>query len=580
MYKALYRKWRPNTFDDLIGQPHITETLKRQLINERLSHAYLFVGTRGTGKTSSAKILAKAVNCEDLQAGNPCNLCPACVGIDAGSILDVEELDAASNNGVDHVRALRDEAVFTPTMLKKRVYIIDEVHMLSIAAFNALLKILEEPPAHLMFILATTEMHKVPATILSRCQRYAFRRVPASEITGRLKAVAGWETINLTDEAAALLAQLADGSMRDALALLDQCSGQETVDEAAVRAVVGLSGKEDILALLTAIVEQNTEKAISIVNELYYAGKGMETLLGELSTLMRDVLLLKLAAKGAENLQSGNFTQSALETFQNLSGEMLMQALAQVTATMSDLGRHANQKLAVELCFVRLCQPALSEDVSAVMARVAALEAMLENGTIGALSNTTTQEKREVIERESPKTVKVQEAVKPAEEAGFSDRDAPVEQLDDSPPWVEDTVPQRVEQNPPLVEEVLVSPPVQVTKVQQTETTVTTGTADIWAEVLEGIKGQIDIGIFMLISDKNEVKAQAEEQVFHIYAESEFTKIMLENKEVISAIEAEVSKKLEKPMRIQTHLGAPAGGGGISKLDALADKAKNLGILQ
>ena len=209
MYQALYRKWRPRTFDDVVGQGHITETLKRQVAAGRLSHAYLFTGTRGTGKTTCAKILARAVNCQDPQDGNPCNHCSSCLGIENGSVLDVLELDAASNNRVDDIRAILDEAMYTPATVKKRVYIVDEVHMLSAQAFNALLQILEEPPEHLMFILATTEIHKVPATIKSRCQQFAFKRIRAEEIAGRLRYVAGQEGINLTDDGANLLARLA-----------------------------------------------------------------------------------------------------------------------------------------------------------------------------------------------------------------------------------------------------------------------------------------------------------------------------------------------------------------------------------
>lgn len=222
MYQALYRKWRPKTFADVVGQEHITQTLRRQAAQGRLSHAYLFTGTRGTGKTTCAKILAKAVNCQNPSDGDPCGQCPACLGIDNGSLLDVMELDAASNNGVDHVRALRDEAIYSPASVKYRVYIIDEVHMLSVAAFNALLKILEEPPAHLIFILATTELHKVPATILSRCQRFAFKRIMPQDIAQRLLYVSARENIALSPDAAETLARLADGALRDALSLLDQ----------------------------------------------------------------------------------------------------------------------------------------------------------------------------------------------------------------------------------------------------------------------------------------------------------------------------------------------------------------------
>ena len=235
MYQALYRKYRPQTFDDVVGQQGVTQTLKNQLQTGRLSHAYLFTGTRGTGKTTCAKILAKAVNCENPQDGNPCNRCAACRSIDAGACMDVLEIDAASNNGVDSVRALRDDAVYTPAEVKKRVYIIDEVHMLSLSAFNALLKIIEEPPEHLLFILATTELHKVPATILSRCQRFAFRRIVPEDIVGRLNYIAYQESIELEPDAAAFLARLADGGLRDAVSLLDQCAsaaqGAVTVDE-------------------------------------------------------------------------------------------------------------------------------------------------------------------------------------------------------------------------------------------------------------------------------------------------------------------------------------------------------------
>ena len=241
MYQALYRKWRPKTFSDVVGQEHVTETLQRQVAEGRLSHAYLFTGTRGTGKTTCAKILAKAVNCEHPENGNPCNKCSSCLGIESGGFLDVMELDAASNNGVDHVRALRDEAIYSPAQVKKRVYIIDEVHMLSIAAFNALLKILEEPPEHLMFILATTELHKVPATILSRCQRFAFRRILPREIVGRLNYIAEQEGIDLRPDGAELLAHIADGALRDALSLLDQCAAAGgTIDSAAVLDALGI----------------------------------------------------------------------------------------------------------------------------------------------------------------------------------------------------------------------------------------------------------------------------------------------------------------------------------------------------
>ena len=282
MYQALYRKWRPRTFDDVVGQSHITDTLKRQVAAGRLSHAYLFTGTRGTGKTTCAKILARAVNCEHPVNGNPCNQCPSCLGIENGSILDVLELDAASNNGVDQVRALRDEAVYTPAAVRKRVYIVDEVHMLSTAAFNALLKILEEPPAHLMFILATTELHKVPATIKSRCQQFSFKRILAGDIAQRLSYVAGEEGIQLSPEGAALLARLADGGLRDALSLLDQCVNPSgVIGEAEVLSALGLAGNLETAALMDQIAQGNTAAALETLGRLYGAGTDVGSLLGE-----------------------------------------------------------------------------------------------------------------------------------------------------------------------------------------------------------------------------------------------------------------------------------------------------------
>ena len=298
MYQALYRKWRPKTFDEVIGQEHITETLKSQVRNGSLSHAYLFIGTRGTGKTTCARILARAVNCEHPVDGNPCGRCAACRGILEGSVMDVVELDAASNNGVDNVRALREEAVFSPTEVKKRVYIIDEVHMLSTAAFNALLKILEEPPEHLMFILATTELQKVPATILSRCQRHSFRRLEAETISRYLLTIAGREQMNLEPDAADLIARLADGGVRDALSLLDQCAVNPRIDRDAVYQTVGLAGKKRIGELLDGILEHNSGKALQLFSSLWMEGKDPASVLTELSSLLRDIMILSVAPKG------------------------------------------------------------------------------------------------------------------------------------------------------------------------------------------------------------------------------------------------------------------------------------------
>ena len=353
MYEALYRKYRPKTFDDVVGQPFITETLKTQVRTGRLSHAYLFIGTRGTGKTTCARILAKAVNCEHPVDGNPCNECDACRGIEDGSVLDVVELDAASNNGVDDVRMLRDEAIFSPTTVRKRVYIIDEVHMLSKPAFNALLKILEEPPQHLMFILATTELHKVLPTILSRCQRHSFRRLDGDTIAKRLAYVAEQEGINLTADAAQLLGRLADGGMRDGLSLLDQCSAAETVDTAAVLNAMGLAGTLRTQSIADAVLAGNTEGALTQFESLWQDGKDPAALLGELSGLFRDALLLRLAPKGGRTLISGAYGENVLRDIRAGDGNLLwlLNTLQKHQALLRETG---NPRLQTELCLAEL----------------------------------------------------------------------------------------------------------------------------------------------------------------------------------------------------------------------------------
>ena len=385
MYQALYRKYRPKTFDDVVGQEHITETLKKQVETGRLSHAYLFIGTRGTGKTTCAKILAKAVNCEHPVNGNPCNQCAACRGIDDGSILDVVELDAASNNGVDNVRALRDEAVFSPASVRKRVYIVDEVHMLSNSAFNALLKILEEPPEHLMFILATTELHKVPATILSRCQRHSFKRIPVDTITARLNYVAEQEHLNLQPDAAALLARMADGGMRDALTLLDQCCGNECISTDAVISAIGLAGNLRTAQLLRSVAAGDTAGALEQFRELWQDGKDPSALLDELSMLQRDLLMQAVAPRGGRELLSGAYDPVTLDELSGaFSSAQLLANLQSIQQTLGAMASQPNPRIAAELCLIRLCRPELCDDVPTLCARMDKLEQTVYSGAIPA----------------------------------------------------------------------------------------------------------------------------------------------------------------------------------------------------
>ncbi len=428
MYQALYRKYRPKTFDDVVGQEHITETLKKQVETGRLSHAYLFIGTRGTGKTTCAKILAKAVNCEHPVNGNPCNQCAACRGIDDGSILDVVEIDAASNNRVEDVRALRDEAVFSPANVNKRVYIIDEVHMLSNSAFNALLKILEEPPAHLMFILATTELHKVPATILSRCQRHSFKRIPVDTIAARLNYVAQQEHLNLQPDAAALLARMADGGMRDALTLLDQCSGSDVITTEAVISAMGLAGNLRTARLLKSIADGDTAKTLEQFRSLWQDGKDPAALLDELSMLQRDLLMQAVAPRGGRELLSGGYDS---ETLRSLSGAFtsaqLITNLQSIQDTLTAMAAQPNPRIAAELCLIRLCRPELCDDVPALCARVDKLEQAVRSGDIPApKAAAPARPDPDPRQEPVPKPIPVQKAQPKPEPKPVSD---------DVPPW-------------------------------------------------------------------------------------------------------------------------------------------------
>lgn len=400
MYQALYRKYRPQTFDDVVGQGAVTTTLKTQLQTGKLSHAYLFTGSRGTGKTSSAKILAKAVNCENPQDGNPCGLCRACQTIDSGACMDVLEIDAASNNGVDNVRDLRDDAVYTPSQVKKRVYIIDEVHMLSISAFNALLKIIEEPPEHLLFILATTELHKVPATILSRCQRFSFRRISQEDIASRLQYVAYKENIDLDESAARVLARLADGGMRDGLSLLDQCAsattGELTADK--VYASLGIAGVRECSAMMAAIADRDSRKALTLLNESYAQGKDMGALLDELCCLIRDLMVLQTAPREGISLLSGVASDTEVgDLAQRFSPAELVFMMNTVQATLASFTRSASRRVDTELCILNLCQPELTLDAKSLNARLSRVEEKLKNGDFAAPRKASVREEEDEL---------------------------------------------------------------------------------------------------------------------------------------------------------------------------------------
>ena len=358
MYRALYRKWRPRTFEDVVGQQGIVSALKNQIATGRVGHAYLFTGTRGTGKTTCAKIFAKAVNCQDKTSPDPCGVCQICKGIDDGSILDVVEIDAASNNGVDNIRDLRDETAYTPSACTYKVYIIDEVHMLSIAAFNALLKIMEEPPSHVIFILATTEIHKVPATILSRCQRYDFGRIKPEDIAARVSYVAAQEQLELTEGAAALIARLADGALRDALSILDTCAGVSTqIDEELVRRMAGVTDRSYLFRISDALHNKNATEALAEVAQLRQQSVDMKRLCEELISHYRNLMLAALP--GGKALLSGVAPEEEaqyLQTAEGIRQGESVRAIRLLGSALEKMGRGTDQRIELELALFALTE--------------------------------------------------------------------------------------------------------------------------------------------------------------------------------------------------------------------------------
>ncbi len=432
MYRVLYRKWRPKVFADVIGQPQVTTTIASQVKENRLSHAYLFTGSRGTGKTTCAKIFSKAVNCLNPVNGDPCNECEICRGIDSGSVLDIVEIDAASNRGIEDIRILRDEVNFTPSQAKYRVYIIDEVHMLTIEAFNALLKTLEEPPEHVKFILATTEVHKLPATILSRCQRFDFRRIEPQYIAERLKYVAREEGAELSHDAAMLIARIADGGMRDALSLLDRCiSVSDRVDVDTVSASAGLMGREHIYSLVRAIASGDTAKCLMILDELHKGSCDTERLVTELIDRFRGFLIVKTVGN-PENLLvcTDEELQEIKEIASLFAKEAVLYALNILTAAADAMRRTQNRRIEAEMALIRLTRPETDESVAALSVRIAQLEK-----EIAALKKNSAAAVRE-------SAVRVQETVPSVQgdSAATSDLRAPGSD-DVPPPFEPDSLP-------------------------------------------------------------------------------------------------------------------------------------------
>ncbi len=386
MYQALYRKWRPRTFSDVSGQEMVTTALKNELKTGRLSHAYLFTGCRGTGKTTCAKILAKAVNCAHPIDGDPCNECAVCRGIDDGSVLDVTEIDAASNNGVDSIRDLRDEVAFTPVSGQYRVYIIDEVHMLSPGAFNALLKTLEEPPAHVIFILATTEVHKLPATILSRCQRFDFGRIRPEDIAARIQYVAQQEELTVEEDAAMLLARLADGALRDALSLLDQCASvAQHITMDTVVSVTGMAGQETLAELTQCVARQDAAAALGLVDRLYRSSKDMERLCAEWITYMRNLMVLcGVEQVGELIVASPQEIQQMRAVAKGLGLPTILHIMDVLQGALDRLRGGVSRRVEMEMTVLRLCDPKLDDSAAALLHRLDALETKVKAGVPAA----------------------------------------------------------------------------------------------------------------------------------------------------------------------------------------------------
>lgn len=602
MYQALYRKWRPQTFDDVVGQSHITRTLKKQVTTGHLSHAYLFTGTRGTGKTTCAKLLAKAVNCENPVGGNPCGQCAACRGIDSGSILDVVELDAASNNGVDQVRALRDEAVYAPAAVRRRVYIIDEVHMLSVAAFNALLKILEEPPEHLMFILATTELHKVPATILSRCQRFSFKRIQPADIQNRLRYIAQAEGIDLTEDGAALLARLADGALRDALSLLDQCAvSGGRVDKDAVLDALGLAGNTKTAHIMNHIRRGDTAQALTELGELYAAGKDVGAVLSELAGLTRDLLLRQTTGGNAPGLMAGGYDEATMQALsRGLSSQRLLHMLTLLQDTQAKLKNSANRRTDAELCIIQLCDRTLDGSVLSLSERLSRIEAAWANGQMPSGGKGTRRPFEDTSQANEVGEEIFTESAAPQEEM----QDLPT---DDVPPASSDaaralplsaeTIPEPKEaqlfseEMPPLPEEppVLETPPLPeepplpeppltsqtmehpvrpappVKKAQRKKGSKPTGDPRFWQELAPTLQRAVGPIAFGFIS-KQMVSGRYADGVLTLYVSDDGIRKWFSGEDRRAKLEQAAAAKARRPVRVELVVGKPEENGAKPQL--------------
>lgn len=546
MYQALYRKYRPKSFSDVYGQDHVISTLKNEINENRISHAYLFTGSRGTGKTTCAKILAKAVNCENSIDGEPCNECEVCRGLDSGAIYDVVEIDAASNNGVDNIRDLREEANYTPTRGRYRVYIIDEVHMLSAGAFNALLKTLEEPPAHVIFILATTEVHKLPATILSRCQRFDFKRIQPETMAVRLKEVASLEGMELNDDAAVLIARIADGALRDGLSILDQClSRSKTVTSELVSEVAGLAGREILHKLADCVSSHDSSTAINLLSNLYQNSYDMERLCVEMINHFRNYLIVKTVNKSRELIIcTDDEYNSIVDGAKKFTLESIIFALDLFQMTLGRIKSGVNSRIEMEMSFVRLCDPRLEESNQAILDRLSQLERTVKNGvsTQTVSQPTKTQTPVEPEPQEAQKT-EPSETVSPAIEPPVQETEPKNEPAPVKAPAVEPEPQPAIEPtNAPVYNEPMPNSreeaPVNPQQKQSVE-------FDQWAEFMDIIH-KTDIALFGVLNGSS---ASIVGEHFVIDSPNptikEFIKISTHAKAIRNAVESLVGRPLK-----------------------------------
>ena len=551
MYQALYRKWRPKTFSEVVGQSHITGTLQRQVADGRTGHAYLFTGTRGTGKTTCARILAKAINCEHPVNGAPCNCCDACRGIDEGRLLDVTEMDAASNSGVDYARALREEAIYTPAVLRRRVYIIDEVHMLTREAFNALLKIMEEPPEHLVFILATTELHKVPATILSRCQRFSFKRIMPQDIQRQLSAIAQSEGIDLTADGAEVLSRMAGGALRDALSLLDQCRVVEgTLDSAAVLGVLGLAGSIQTAQLMRSILQRSAGDALALFDKLYRSGKDVSAMMNELLDLSRDLTMVKAAPDGAAALVSGVYDSKLLADLGR--GETLQRFLfltETLQKTCSELPNSFHPRTEAELCLLRLTDESLCGDLTALVQRIEQLEQQVKNGvTVPAAARPTPKP------RPAPQPVR--------EEPRYDEPPLPEEPPMPEEPFGRERVfdiPDEPAKPAKAAPAAPVRPAPAPSAAQAEPQPNSVGSSDLWQQLQDQYKGRLPIPSRVFL---NMAGGTLSGDCLTVWCRDDFVRDSLNNNTVLDVLREVTSSAAGQSIRVELKTGkAPQTGG-------------------